>query len=239
MTDESINRILRRLNTSKAPEIIRRQIGENVWWGFAWGTQPRGYMRAGIQEQGEEFFFIKAPDGKFAAAVLRMGACEFHWYTVPAYRRRGLLIEPLKQVILPFIFAFNEHEFQRGTLDPRRPHASASTKVAQRVGFKHTEDKNGEHIYEVRRENVGSYTAFPFPAARPEDLQALKQRVNEATRYLRMLFDETRIGFANRIAAERIGDVEHQITNAQLDLLDIIDIAYWSVKRENEWDESR
>jgi RimJ/RimL family protein N-acetyltransferase len=229
MTDKSINRIIRRLNTSVASEVIRRQIGENVWWGYAWGTKDQGYNKHHVQEEGYEMFFIKADDGKFAAAVHRMLAGELHWYVTPKYRGKGLLIKPLKEVILPFIFATYHWDSQRGTLDPHRKYAVPSAKVAERVGFKHVSDTD-----EGKRETVKKYNPFGFPPATEQDLVELRNRVPKLARQARMLFDQVRVRFSNRINKEKLEYVEHEIDSFTIDLIDIIEDARYSVKAETE-----
>src|ERR1043165_6795516 len=121
MTDEQISLLLERLNDGQAHDIIIRPIGDNVWWGFAWGETPSGFMANGVQEEGFEFFFIRADDTKFAGAVLRMGSGEMHWYVSEEHRRKGLLVAPLKRIILPFVFDRYASPTQRGTINPHRP----------------------------------------------------------------------------------------------------------------------
>ena len=63
MTNEAIRLVLERPNRGMHEDIIITPISKTVWWGYIWGETDQGYEPEGyIQEQGFEFFFVKARD---------------------------------------------------------------------------------------------------------------------------------------------------------------------------------
>jgi hypothetical protein len=233
MHDDTIQRILNRMNRG-AREVITTQVASDVWWGFAWGASPKGYSLGGVQTEGDEMFFIKAPDGRFGAAVLRMGSHEMHWYVAPRYRRKRLLVEPLKKTILPFIFAQHDTDGQGGSVDLARPFAEASTKVALRAGMHEVERKGKQVFYRIDRREAGKFERFAFPTGTLEELEQLKNQALIRYRALRMMFDQVRVRYLAHMRPQKVDYIISQLESKRTDLIDMVEDAHWSLKADNK-----
>jgi len=177
MSDEQICVLLRRLNAGEARDIIIRPIGTDVWWGVVWGESPSALISNGVLDRGFEFFFVRAGNGKFAGAVHRMGSDEMHSYVVEEYRGKGLLVEPLKTIILPYIFWKHRSRTQRGTTDPNRPFGLNSARLALRVGFRKSSESADGVVYEITRDDVPEYKPTSAPTGTERELEQLKIQV--------------------------------------------------------------
>jgi hypothetical protein len=233
MTDKTIQKILNRINRG-AREIITTQIGMNVWWGFAWGGGIRGYWLNGVETEGNEMFFIKAPDGKFGAAILRMGPHEMHWYVTPRYRRMGLLIEPVKKTVLPFIFSHHGVQQQSGSVELGRQFAEASVKVAERTGMHEVERTDEKVVYRIEHGQAEAFRRFSFPTGTAEELEQLRNEALVKYRALRMVFDQVRVRYVAHMKPEKVDCIINKLEDKKLDLIDIIEDAKWSIKAEAE-----
>ena len=228
MTDKSIQSILRRINNGPADSIIVKSIGENVWWGYVWGLTPRGYSINGIEEVGYEFFFIKAENGQFAAAVLRMSAGDLHWYVSKAYRGRRLLLEPLQKIILPFIFHHHQEEMQTATADVSRRWAAQSIKLAIKAGFKKIRDSTNGEVYQISRHDVQAYKPIPKASGDLVELNGMKNRARLIARSLRMLTDVLEVKYSEHINKEKVDGILDAVSAIRNDLPDAIEDARWS-----------
>lgn len=193
MTDTAIQSVLDNLNGGKLDDIIVTAIRKDVSWGYVWdGINEREVAEGLTRERGFEFFFVRAKDGKFAAAVFRMGAEEMHWYVTEEYRGRGILVEPLRKVILPFIFKRYEENTQAGNIEDG-PCARFSAKLARKVGFKCVSVKDGQRKFVLRRQNVPAYRSTTPRRPKEEDFRALQRQTNLAYRFTGMVFDRLRV----------------------------------------------
>jgi hypothetical protein len=144
------------------------------------------------RERGFEFFFVRAKDGKFAAAVFRMGPDEMHWYVAEKYRGRGMLVEPLRRVILPFIFKRYESDTQAANV-AKGPCAQFSVELALRVGFRRVSVKDGKKRFVLHRQNVLKYRATTRIRPQKGDFRSLQRQTNLAYRFTGMVFDRLRV----------------------------------------------
>lgn len=194
MTDEAILSILDRLNSGEHEDIIISPIGRDVWWGFVWGKAENGYMPEGcIQEKGFEFFFVRAGDSKFAAAVFRMGPDELHWYVAAPYRRRGILVKPLRKTILPFVFKVHGEDQQEANVDTG-PNATYSTKLARKAGFRRIASREGKRKFVIKRKNLAEFLPLlEQPRLNESELGEMDRRVNKLRRSARMILDLLRV----------------------------------------------
>jgi RimJ/RimL family protein N-acetyltransferase len=227
MRDETLLKILKRLNKGGASEIIHRKIGENVFWGYAWGTGKEGYMRGGIQDRGDEVFFVMA-SGEFAGAIHRMGAGELHWYVRKKFRGRGLLVEPMKSVVLPFIFKENDIPRQRCSVERKRNFSDASARLAERIGFRKAETTAEGTVYEVRREEVPVYSPPASSTPVPSEWTKLRAEVQAATRRMRMVIDVLRVKHPNALKSEKVDSASWAVTDAADAVVDLIEDARYS-----------
>ncbi len=158
MKDETILLLLERLNRGDITDTIVAPIGKRVFWGFVYDSIEESWESENITpEKGNEFFFVKSASGKFAAAVYRMGKDEIHWVVAKRYRRKRILVNPLKKVILPFIFAYHQEIKQQGTVKRNNSSAVHSAKLAERVGFTKIKSSEFEDVYEISNKLTGKY----------------------------------------------------------------------------------
>ena len=193
MTNEAIRLVLERPNRGMHEDIIITPISKTVWWGYIWGETDQGYEPEGyIQEQGFEFFFVKARDKKFAAAVFRMGANEIHWYVAEKYRGKRILVQPLKEMILPFIFKRHADAEQQATVDTGT-FAKHSAKLARKVGFRRVLVGEGKQKFVVKRKQVTEFVPTVCFRMNESELRELEHRTKKAIRATRMIVDALRV----------------------------------------------
>ena len=199
MTDETISSILQRLNEDKIHDIIIGEIGESVWWGFVWPAIAQDCaMNFDIPLERDEFFFVKAADGQFAGAVYLLGEHDLKWFVAEPYRGKRLLVEPLKQIILPFIFDRNSGQYtQAGTLCVKSPYAKSSARLAEEVGFKKIGSSDGVDRYEIHKDSVAKFAPRKNLTSDIAALQLVIQQVDKNLRALYIALDELEVKYSN------------------------------------------
>ena len=198
MTDEDIDSLLEQLNLGDATDVIIAPIGKRVWWGFFYEPIDISLKTQNMTpEKGREFFFVKSASGKFVAAVFYMGRSELHWFVSKRHRRKKILANPLKNIILPFIFAYHEQDEQKATVRLSNPSAFHSAKLAKRVGFQKIESSDGEDIYEMKRELVNKYILPQRRKNISTEVQDLKNQAHLHLRALRMILDSYQVKYAD------------------------------------------
>lgn len=226
MTDETITRVLQRLNRNNASDVIIARIGDNVWWGFVYGETPSGHFSSPceIQEEGDEFFFVKAKDGKFAGAVYWMGPDEMHWFVAEPYRGRRLLLDPLKKSILPFVFARDPNRpTQRCSVDLQRPCAAHSLRLAKRSGFKSVESSEERIVFEVSRNSVPRYKLRKQPKSPPSETVRISRLIRLSFRAIHMALDGYRVGSGAHLDCREVLEAKQSLRNARLDVLSCLE----------------
>jgi len=221
MTNESIKKILDRINSGKHDDVIIAPISNDVWWGYVWGETEQGYEPEGfIQEKGHEFYFVKAKDGKFAAAVFRMGMSEIHWFVGEKYRRKGLLVEPLRKTILPFIFSVHANIDQQEANIERGADAKYSAKLARKIGFCCVSTKDGDKKFVIRRKNVVKFVSSRRLQPKETEFKALKRQMQIAVRTSGMVLDRLRVQHAKDLEdipvkefEECLNELFYRVTN--------------------------
>lgn len=97
MTNETIARIIRRVNTGRVGRSVFLCPRQGfVQRGYAWPVLPDGDDRA----HGYEFSFI-FHDDVCVGAVLHQDDGDFHAYMKPKFRRKGLMRRAFVEVIFP------------------------------------------------------------------------------------------------------------------------------------------
>lgn len=142
-------------------------------------------------------FFVQAAKGEFVATVFWHGLEELHWYVAEKARRKGILVKPLRTVILPFIFHRHKCEKQSCSVECWVEHKEASMKLAKRVGFQELSSDDEKTRFEIRADEVSSYQKMPRLELAPSDLEQLKQEAELSIRSLRIVFDKLRVRFAD------------------------------------------
>ena len=80
------------------------------------------------------FYLIKDPKGKYVVAVYDMGG-DLHWVVLPKQRRKGYLVKPLKEVIIPHLFRDQEEIKISIIKEIGKELFTASERIALKVGF--------------------------------------------------------------------------------------------------------
>jgi len=224
--EENIVEILDRLNSGPCDDVIITEIGRATWWGYVWGPTIYGYACPDyVQHTGHEFFFVKADAKNFAAAVLFMGPNELHWLVLPRYRGKGILVEPLKRVILPFIFKRNENQpNQMATLDLKLPHAKHSARLAEKVGFQRMDETDTQYIYRIDRAAVPQYKQHRRPKITAEQAAQLETEIDAGIRSLGMTLDTIRVKHSHPFQNELAEDAFNRLQDARRELHDALQI---------------
>lgn len=185
MTEETIKSLIERLDAGTATDhVFVRPIAPNISFGNVWPEFPDGDDPI---PKGWEFYFIHASEGgPCVAAVFVMDAVDLHVFVKPEYRRKGLMTNALRDVILPHIML--ERSEQRVTFE-----SVEARGLIEKVGFDILDDKNAR----ITREKCAQ-TEFPeiedlrFTKSR---LEAIQRRIGIATTLLRMAKDECSLYF--------------------------------------------
>ena len=230
VTNETIQSLIDALNAGCASGVYLRPIAENVWWGFVWEPIPKEPEKHS-QEMGYEMFFVQAAESEFAAAVLWHGSNELHWYVTDKHRRKHLLVEPLKTVILPFIFNRHKCKKQSCSVESRIEHKTASIRLAKRVGFRKVGSNREKTLFEIQAEEIAPFQKHPQPTPSLADLEQLKAEAELSIRSLRMVIDNLRVRFGELADEEELenwraefeGDVVYGVREC-------IEKARWSLK---------
>lgn len=228
LTNAIIRSILRRTNND-----IIRQIGTNVKWGFIWGSIAHGFMPRG-KLKGNELFFIKAPDGRYAAAVERFGPWDLRCYVSRRDRDKHIFAESIKTVILPFIFENYDWPTQETTVGSDCRHKEYSTRLLRAIGFQQVrESEEKHHVYEISRENVPPYVEFPCDLGHLDELDRLKRRVQTSIRVLRMANDALEVKYSTHCPSGKIEQSTTAVDEAGYLLVDTIVDAEYSLKAKS------
>jgi hypothetical protein len=232
MTNETLQGLLDAFNGGVAPEIIIRPIGKKVWWGFAW--MPSSGAHGGHQQEaGYEMFFVQAAKGEFVAAVFWHGPDELHWYVTEKHRRKGILVKPLRTVILPFIFHRHHRPKQRCSVEARLEHQEASTKLAKRVGFREVSGEQGKRQFEMRADDAAPLEAIPRSKPTAEELEQLWGEAERGLRSVRMAIDRLEIKFGDRISREKLEALRSDLNDGfASNWTDCLEDAKWSLEED-------
>lgn len=188
-------------------------------------------MLNGIEENGYEFFFVKAKDGHFSAAVLRMAPDQLHWYVSESHRGKHLLVEPLKKIILPFIFHYHKTKTQSATIERLRTWAMQSTKLAIKTGFMRISTSEDKEIYQISCQDVPKYRPMRGKSGDPAELDEMKSQAKIGGRFMHMALDVLKVRYSGHVDSEKIGEISSTISDAQMYLLAAIEDAKFSIEK--------
>jgi len=208
MSNDTIQAFIDALNNGSR-QFVLTQIGKNVWWGNAWHAAPPDAFDSRVRP--EKLFFIKEPGGKFAAGVFWHGKEEIHWYVDPAFRRKGVLVRPLKDVVLPFLFKKFKLTVQRGSIDKRDPHSIASARLAKKVGFECIDDEYFIADYRLRKTNVKKLKTFKAAKPSKEDAAITFREIRLTMRDVKLLADRLMTDCVDALGENQVESLVRQI----------------------------
>ena len=128
MTDEDIHEYVVQINTGigRADLILDTPIADGVSHALVW----RPYDHGGAFTEPASIFFIRDSNGQCIGAVVD-AVSDLHVYTVPEFRRRGLMKRALMTVVFPWLAQVSQRKAQALTFrDPAIKAAFA------RMGFR-------------------------------------------------------------------------------------------------------
>lgn len=162
MKDNTIKRLLGQLNgTDSKYGIFLRPVSETVDFGKVWLDKPKMADDLIVDDQPYKFYFIKNQEGVYVGAVYDM-INDLHWYVLPAFRKKGILIKALTSFILPHLFLSRQE--QRISIDitvTGKKNAKASSIVATKAGFiKDAEKGNGVSTFTLSATKLTTMPAF-------------------------------------------------------------------------------
>jgi len=215
MRDETIRRIIQRLNSGRHGNIIVAPLTKRISWGYVWNQKvKKSEQEYAIPETGSEFYFVKAADGVFAAAVYWMGCNQIHWYVRKKYRGKGLLPRQLKRTILPFIFhSHGNQERQELTIEPGR-FVKHSERIALKVGFEFTSERDRVRKYTLMRQNVLKFAKPAKIQINEENFREIREQTLGAFRATRMTIGGMRVLGIVEIDYTQLSDIQEQIEDA-------------------------
>lgn len=170
ITEKDIKKLLVDLNKKKAGGyIITRPLSDIVQYAKVWQDIPNQETgKLPLDETPTTYYLIHGKEGKYMAAVLLYDN-DLKWFMLPEYRKSSLLVNTLRETILPHIL---QHKpLQRMTL--HQPEYSVQEfgwikKTALAAGFKITKEENGNlrltvtaDIFQKREYISGVNTSVP------------------------------------------------------------------------------
>ncbi|MEH0153735.1 hypothetical protein V6R21_06275 [Limibacter armeniacum] len=87
----------------------------------------------------EQFFYLVKSSREFIG-IIQYYNYNLHWLTVPELRGKGLLSDPIKDIILPDIMKVFKKDHQRITISQGLDNPEASYNLAIKCGFTLVED---------------------------------------------------------------------------------------------------
>jgi len=150
MTEETILRIISDMNGDKKNVYTLNAITANVDYAiFTTIIDPNPvYQRQGGPTHA--FYLIKNKKEIYIGAVYEMWT-DLHWVVAPKYRRKGILLQPMREVIIPELFKNRSkitisisHELEDAFFE-------ASEKLALKIGFAKYEEDSEEVRYKLER----------------------------------------------------------------------------------------
>ena len=176
-------------------------------------------------------FFVQATKGEFVAAVFWHGPEELHWYVAEKARRKGILVKPLRTVILPFIFHRHKCEKQSCSVECWVEQREASAKLAKRVGFREVSGEQGKRHFEMRAAEASPLQAIPRSKPTSEELEQLRGEAERDLRSLRMAIARLEIKFGDRIAREKLEALRFDLNvGFASNWADCLEDAKWSLE---------
>jgi len=139
MREETIDKVIDRLNQNDLQGIYLEILSETVEHGIVWLIETRFNLEGEqVFKTRNEFYFIKNNFGEYIGAVLVMkqNSEDLHWFLKKQHRKQGKLTIALRTTILPHLLSKKEE--QRITIDIDLIGAENfenSKKVAINVGF--------------------------------------------------------------------------------------------------------
>ncbi|MEP6672101.1 MAG: hypothetical protein ABJF10_23260 [Chthoniobacter sp.] len=200
MKDETMEDIIDSVNDGSGVDwIFTRPLTRHVRLARVWEKMPSGEAE---NEASCSFYFIYSGDGLCVAAVYDMGPDDLHVYTKPEWRRRGIMFEALRAVVLPHLFSLR-HVRQVASFK-----SMDGLRLMRKLGFRHYK----------RRHTVIHPDAFlpfqgetlPFERLGDGRAAAIKRRIAVAALHLRMAREELE-DKTESCVCENLGDLERRV----------------------------
>lgn len=211
MTDKTIRFIIDLINGNLASEIIfLRPLSNFVLFGRVWVSNDQGHM---CTDRGYSMFFILNRRKVIVGAVVDMGRQDLHVFVHPNHRKRGYLVNALRSVILPYLFAQGREE-QRITFQTEQ-----ARRHAEMVGFRITSDDSAV----IAPEDIPSMTIPSLGTIAPSDLQIkrIKKRIRMAADFLRMARDDFESAFGEDDIWEGLDYLASDVANEEWKVRDL------------------
>jgi hypothetical protein len=134
MTEQTIISVIKDMNGKQENEFLLEPLSGNVDFTIHTSINDPNLTYQRHSGRLYRFYLIKNQNGKYVAAVYNMGG-DLHWVVLPKYRKKGHLIKPLKEVIIPHLFRDQDEIKVSVIKEIGEEMFQASEKIALRVGF--------------------------------------------------------------------------------------------------------
>lgn len=210
MSNNELKYWINLLNANKFQDsIFIKQIGENVFFGHAWDKRPDGSQSI---DNKHDVYFIRKEE-MFVGCVY-YGGSDIHIYTLPKYRRQGLMKRTLTRTILPHIFSFFNKEKQRATSE--FPNA---IKLLQQIGFVFTE--NG---FEINKNDLPEYIGISgrnvLNEITFERAKLLQQKIKQAFVEIAKVRDELSINYYENTRLSNLLNENYSVPRIPIDMFE-------------------
>lgn len=148
MRAESIILVLQDLNSDQRNGFYLETLSESVDFGIFDSIIESKATYGKAPNRNYHFYLVKDDTGKYIAAVYVMSE-DMHWVVLPENRRKGVLIKPLTEVIIPHLF--NEQDEIKISIDRQLgdEHFEASDRIALKAGFVKFKDERDIAEYRI------------------------------------------------------------------------------------------
>lgn len=187
--------------------IFIKQIGDNVFFGYAWDKRQDGSQSL---DNKHNVYFIRKEEN-FVGCVY-YGGSDIHIYTIPKYRRQGLMKRSLKDIILPHIFVNFNKDKQRATSNI--PNA---IKLLLQIGF-----VSKENYFEIKKDDLPEYIGMSsrnvLNQLTLERANLLKQKIEKAIVEIAKVRDELSINFYENTRLTKLINENYSVPRIPIDM---------------------
>ncbi|EAY31033.1 hypothetical protein [Microscilla marina] len=224
MTDQSLENLIRQLNSGNQENIILKQLTDNVYLAVVWDLPAGALTTLGI-EYPHRFYFVKNETDQFVAAVFDM-IQDLHWFTLPEYRGKGYLSGALRQTILDHLICCHQRSEQRITISKElldSVNFEASGRLAGSVGFVKQGENEFEVIHLYKPANSIEFEEPDYKGLSEEQLQVIQQKINVAANIIARVNTELELAYGQEPEVKSVEKLSKKVYSEMFRIEDFWD----------------